>query len=94
MEDYSQQSRHLLPNREYQAPGERSEDRPKSAIFTWKNVVLLIFVWLQGYIALRVTFHTYPECTRGQPAQRPMRATLGVWARHLFSNTRKMLIEC
>ncbi len=67
MEEYLKQSRHLLSDHEHQILDE-SEDRSKSAIFTWKNTVLLAIVWLLGYIALRVTFHTYPECTCGHSA--------------------------
>ncbi|KAI3342535.1 hypothetical protein F4824DRAFT_512270 [Ustulina deusta] len=67
MEEYLKQSRHLLSDHEHQILDE-SDGRSKSAIFTWKNAVLLAIVWLLGYIALRVTFHPYPECTCGHSA--------------------------
>ncbi|KAI0428593.1 hypothetical protein F5Y09DRAFT_343505 [Xylaria sp. FL1042] len=68
MEEYSEQSRHLLPDHERQILA-RSEDRPESAIFTWKKAVLLIIVLLLGYIAFQVSFYTYSEYTCGHSAR-------------------------
>ncbi|KAI0109018.1 hypothetical protein GGR51DRAFT_117520 [Nemania sp. FL0031] len=62
MEDYSEQSRDLLPKHESRMlDGNRG--KRGSAIFTWKNSALLVIISLLSYIAFRVTFPTHSECT-------------------------------
>jgi hypothetical protein len=63
MEDYSEQSRDLLPKSEHRMlDGEQGKRGPKSTIFTWTNTALLVIVSLLSYIAFRVTFPRHSEC--------------------------------
>ncbi|KAI1147054.1 hypothetical protein F4825DRAFT_167328 [Nemania diffusa] len=61
MEDYSEQTRDLLPKHEHRTL-DREPAKRGSTIFTWRNSVLLLIVSLLSYIAFRVTVPRYSEC--------------------------------
>ncbi|KAI1123880.1 hypothetical protein F5Y10DRAFT_42684 [Nemania abortiva] len=67
MDDYSEQSRDLLPKHESRIlDGDRGKRR--STIFTWMNSALLVIITLLSYIAFRVTFPSHAECSCQNPA--------------------------